>query len=82
MTERRTGDHAAPSAPSSPAPRQGSEDIVGSPRPATTAGAVRARILLADDNADRRDYLRRLLCELTLPLDRDDPAPGAEQHPA
>jgi hypothetical protein len=43
---------------------------------------VRARILLADDNADRRDYLRRLLCEFTLPLDRDDPAPGAEQHPA
>ena len=63
MTERRTGDHAAPSVSSSPAPRQRSEDIVGSARPATAAGAVRARILLADDNADRRDYLRRLLCE-------------------
>ena len=32
-----------------------------SPRPAT--GAKRARIVLADDNADMRDYLRRLLEE-------------------
>jgi signal transduction histidine kinase len=51
-------------APYDPSPRSGEMDIVLAPREvAATHGGRRPRILWADDNADMRDYVRRLLAD-------------------
>ena len=47
-----------------PLPRSGEADLVSAPREtATTPAGRRPRILWADDNADMRDYVRRLLAD-------------------
>jgi len=50
--------------PDDPSPRSGETDVLSTPREATpTRSGRRPRILWADDNADMRDYVRRLLAE-------------------
>jgi signal transduction histidine kinase len=50
--------------PDDPSPRSGAADVVSAPRETTaTPGGRRPRLLWADDNADMRDYVRRLLAE-------------------
>lgn len=44
-------------------PHAAQASVVTAPRTASAIGRARPRILLADDNADMRDYVRRLLAE-------------------